>query len=473
MSDPGLSERSRIGAAGARSSSREHERPIDHEEATSTMAAQRETSSSSTRLPISSDMATQTTLGERSPIEMRVHFEEFAAQLRAHRDAEHKRRMLEHRRNGLRKGVALSARLQRLTSWVHDGLVEIGNHQDAQGFVHVHQGLQDLTDSCFAHWNQEIQAMDPVNTGSRDRLSPTRETILLKIPPDARKDCLEFINSVRSNPRFLIDRFKAVSSSQLATLSTSPRYQELEASVLTSISQNRGRSSQKKRIQSYSKILEEYASSFERKNPKSFLLYNCFGTNSPMEEELRLTTWSSICAGLYLEAKPAFDSIIKQVLSNFCTMQGWRAKDRLELFLMDVLQRGAFLLEPIGEYRSKAVLQTYISDTLDTEEAREFFDDAARQLFAILYNEDGGFPLGAMEFARALLAQLPEDAQPSVRSFLAFDWFLYDFLRVAITYPENEKMLLQFHVSEPARVHILHQLWRRAQARAHDVYNPE
>ena len=154
-------------------------------------------------------------------------------------------------------------------------------------------------------------------------------------------------------------------------------------------------------------------------------------------------------------------------------MRGWRAKDRLELFLMDVLQRGAFLLEPVGEYRSKAVLQTYISDTLDTDEAREFFDDAARRLFAILCSEDGGYPVGAIEFCRALLAQLPEDAQANLRAYLAFDWFLDEFLRITITYPENEKMLLQFHISESARVHILHQLWHRAQARVRDVFLPE
>ncbi|RMD43679.1 hypothetical protein DV735_g1483, partial [Chaetothyriales sp. CBS 134920] len=408
---------------------------------------------------------------------MRVHFDEFAAQLRAHRDREHKRRMLEHRRQGLRRGVALAARLQRLTSWLHDGLVEIGNHHDAAAFVHVHQNLQELTETCFAHWTRDIQAMDALNRGRATTTEPVPtpepEPVLARLTAEARRECVEFIHSVRSRPRFLIDRFSAVSPSQLAALSTSPRFQDLSASVLTSLSQNRGRGSQRKRVQSYSKVLDEYAASFERKNPMSFLLYNCFGPNSRTEETLRLRTWSSVCAGLYLEAGPAFGSIIKQVLSNFCTMQPWRARQRIELFLMDVLQRGAFLLEPVGEYRSKAVLQTHISDTLDTDGAREFFDDAARQLFAILRTEQGGYPTGAIDFCRALLAQLPEQAHASLRSFLAFDWFLDEFLRITITYPENEKMLLQFHIGESARVHILHQLWFRAQARVRDVFLPE
>ncbi|RMZ79729.1 hypothetical protein DV738_g3266, partial [Chaetothyriales sp. CBS 135597] len=408
---------------------------------------------------------------------MRVHFDEFAAQLRAHRDREHKRRMLEHRRQGLRRGVALAARLQRLTSWLHDGLVEIGNHHDAAAFVHVHQNLQELTETCFAHWARDIQAMDALNRGrattTEPAPTPEPEPVLARLTAEARRECVDFIHSVRSRPRFLIDRFSAVSPSQLAALSTSPRFQDLSASVLTSLSQNRGRGSQRKRVQSYSKVLDEYAASFERKNPMSFLLYNCFGPNSRAEETLRLRTWSSVCAGLYVEAGPAFGSIIKQVLSNFCTMQPWRARQRIELFLMDVLQRGAFLLEPVGEYRSKAVLQTHISDTLDTDGAREFFDDAARQLFAILRSEHGGYPDGAIDFCRALLAQLPEQAHASLRSFLAFDWFLDEFLRITITYPENEKMLLQFHISESARVHILHQLWFRAQARVRDVFLPE
>lgn len=405
-----------------------------------------------------------------APVKMRVHFDEFAAQLRLHRHGEYKRRMLEHRRTHLQKAVALSGRLRRLTSWLHDGLVEISKFPNTADFVRVHEHLLNLTDVCFSRWNYEVRAFDSVTGGVSQ--APTASTFFSKLSHSSQSECLAFIRNVRSNPRFLVDRFKAVSSSQLVALSTAPRYADLGA-YISSFSGSRGRSSQKKRIQSFAKNLEDYATTFERKNPMSFLLHNCYAVNAPTEDHLRIQTWSSICATLYVETGAPFLAFFHQILWEFSGLSGWRARDRLELFLMDTLQRGAFLLEPVGDIR-KGALDSYIVDTLEGEQARTFFDNAVRELFEILLIEDGGFPQGVLDLTRAMLAKLPDEAtQGLVRGYVVSDWFLQHFLANAITFPENQKMLLQFHISDSARSTILRELWQRAYNKAQTIFYNE
>ncbi|EXJ91822.1 hypothetical protein A1O3_00372 [Capronia epimyces CBS 606.96] len=402
---------------------------------------------------------------------MRVHFEDFAMQLRLHRHHEHRKRILSHRRNRLQNAVALSARLHRVSSWVHDGLVEITQQADASGFTRLHQHTHDLVDLCFSHWNHEIQGQDPVYTSN----ASVKEPFLSQLPPSAQQDCLEFIQTLRNNPRFLVERFKAMSPAQISSLSTSPKFQELSESVLTSLSQNRGRASVRKRVKAYSKDLEDYASSFERSNPLSFLLHNIYApyqdVESP-ESKLRFATWSTICSSLMVESAHASDALMGQVLSMFASLYEWQIKDRLELFLMSVLQRGAFLIDIVENSAAGPPSNLGILNTFNTPQAHEFFDESVRELFEILSCE-GGMPIGALHLGRAIIGKLPTvELQSQFRGHLFFQWFLKHFLRITIGYPEDEKMLLQFHISDRARSHLLHQLWDRACSRATDTVSP-
>lgn len=440
MSTPGLAEDSRLNGSIEESTS-----ALEGDEGDRTQgdpSAATPTSNSpiaGQHLPLYTDMLTQTEPGQRPPIELRAHFEDFAAQLRLHRHNQHKRRMLEHRRQYLQKAVALSGRLQRLTSWVQDGLVEISRNDDSSNtssFVRVQQHIQDLSDVCVSQWNHEIQALDPVNSLHDLDHPPSDDTFLDRLSPASQRECLDFLHAIRSTPRYLIDRFKAVSPAQLQALSTTPRYSSLPTSILESLSQNSGKSSlRRQRIQSYSKSLELYATSFERQNAINFLLFNCFGSDDP-ENTLRTSTWASICAGLFEEARPAFNAIIYQVLSGFVNLGSWPARERVDLFLMDVLQRGAFVVEPFDVNRSTSSLHSSLSDHVETDQTREFFDDAVARLFDILYFE-GGIPEKALELARVIEGRLEDpELQNEFRTFFIFEWFIRYFLKITINTPE-------------------------------------
>lgn len=471
MSDPGLPEISGLSGTTPSYSTRDNEVESsiaaqgDHMESTLPVLRQHPRNSRC-------DVASQTNSTTRSPVQLRLHFDEFAAQLRQHRRNEHRQRMLEHRRTQLQKAVALTGRLQRVSSWLHDGLVEISRSTNAADFVKVHQHLLNLTNDCLTHWEHNIRSHDTISN-ARIRVEPPIRTssFLSRISTPARNDCLDFIQRIRSKPKFVVDCFKAVSPSQLVALSTAPRFSDLGAYIARTSSQ-RIRSPQKKRIQSYSKVLEDYASAFERKNPLAFLIHNCFADSSA-DRRLRLETWSSICASLHQDLGQQFLACFHQILWEFAALDGWRAKVRLELFLMDVLQRGAFLLEPIGDYK-KSNLDNYIANTLETQAAQEFFDEAVCELLEILYEEDGGFPAGVLQITRTILAKISDEAlQSQIRGHVLGDWFLTHFLQTAIAFPENHKMLLQFYISDSARSTILQQLWQRVHAKAYFVLQQE
>lgn len=366
---------------------------------------------------------------------MRVHFEDFAQQLTLLRHHEHRKRMLQHRRSRLQNAVALSARLRRVGSWVHDGLVQISQQLDAHGFTRVHQHMQDLVDLCHSQWSHEIQVWE----SAPPQKTPPKESFLAKLSSASRDDCLELIQTLRSNPRFLVERFKAMSPPQISSLSTSPKFQKLSESVLTSLSQNRGRESQRKRTKAYSRELEDYASSFERSNPLSFLIYNVYGSFQDVqsyESQLRFSTWSTICSSLMIEAAPAYDAIIGQVLFSFAHLYEWQIKDRLELFLMGCLQRGAFLFDLTGSPATNMQSDLGLLDSFSTPQAHEFLDAEVKELFEIL-GCDGGIPTGALRLCRAIIGKLPTvESQSDFRGHFFFDWFLQNFLRITIAYPE-------------------------------------
>ncbi|KAI1621901.1 hypothetical protein EDD37DRAFT_652259 [Exophiala viscosa] len=402
---------------------------------------------------------------------MRVHFEDFAKELRLHRHHEHRKRLLSRRHYHLQNAVALSSRLYRVGEWLHTGVVAISCQSDANGFARVHQHLQELSDSCISHWNHEINTFQETPaTGSSVKAS-----FLANLPISSQQDCIELIQTLRSNPRFLVERFRALSPAQISSLSTAPKYQKLSESVLTSLSQNRGRGSQKRRVKAYSKELEDYASSFERSNPLSFLIHNVYGSYGDIqsdESRLRLYTWSTICATLMSEFEQAFHAILTHVLRTFADMYEWQIKERLELFLMSFLQKGGFLLEMIDNPTLSLQHELAFLDPFSTQEARDFLETAVKELFEIL-GCDGGIPSAALALGRAIIGKLPTmELQSQFRGTFFFQWYLRDFLRHIIEFPEEEKLLHQFHVSDKARSHLLHKLWDRASAGAEDAFSP-
>jgi len=392
----------------------------------------------------------------------RVSFYDFAAQTRLQQHHEHRKRFLSTRKQALQRSIALSARLRRTSSWVQDGLVEISKHQDPAGFARVFSHAQDLVDVCYSHWNNELQSIDTLQASQSTITQSTSPLPFFgQLVPEAQKELLDLLSNLRSNPLFLVERLSSLPLSQVAILTGKPKWEASE-SLLASLSQNSGGSAQRRRrVQAFSKELEDYATSFERSDPLSFLLHNLYGHDTSPEapeSQLRLSTWSTVCAELLHSGSKSYNSLYWQVLEAFSAMQDWPAKTRIELFLMDVLQRGAFLINDNASPRTRLG-----QDALNTVQAHQFLESAVSDLYWTLIEcSVGCYPTGALALAQAILGKLPDERhQADFRIDFFQKWFLNHFLKAAIMFPENENMLLKIHVSRRAREYILAPLFTR------------
>jgi hypothetical protein len=370
-----------------------------------------------------------------------VTFDAFAAELRLHRLQESRIDILKQQQRTLHRALALSARLSRTLSQVQGGLVETLKNGDKAGFANAYHTSLDLKDAASNLWNRSLKSSDPIHDDGA--ISSIHELDSLafmdKLPAGSRTDVLDFLHLLRTNSSFMVDRIRRLDPSQISALASSPKKHSKD-SIFSSVARGTSQASQQKRNAAFSNSLRDTAWSLERTTPVSALLFNVYsalpGPDST-DYRIRLDTWSSTCADLYSHSDQAYHYFLIEVLNAFASLHDWRAKSRIDLFLMNLLQGGAFLLEPVEDNLGTNDFPFPVSDPLRTREAEDFFDRAVGELFEILNDGDGGFPFGALHFGSAVLGKLSQaEKQSSFRGFLLYTWYFCEFLFSAITMPE-------------------------------------
>ena len=346
-------------------------------------------------------------------------------------------RLLQDRQTSLQTAIALGARLHRIGELTHNGLVEISGRGYEAGFVQVYHTVRDLKDNLFAWWKRNVPISNSLTEqdGQAHNETPDVASFISRLPEGSVADLCDFLYLLRTSPEFLVDRFKSLSRQQLTALSACPEYPNEHLPGFPSASRGRNQMSQRKRDVSYANALKDFALSFERSDPISFLLFNVYGTSpdpDSAEYNLRLDVWSSVCAQLFVSSEEDYQPLFNEVFKAFSTLHQWRAKQRLELFLMDLLQRSAFLHKTTEDSNKSPDLE----GNFLTKQAENFLDQAVHDLFEILNDQDGGLPYGALHFGSAVLGKLDANRQSSFRGCFFFYWFFCEFLQKTMVHPE-------------------------------------
>ncbi|KAJ5894574.1 hypothetical protein N7495_006265 [Penicillium taxi] len=391
-----------------------------------------------------------------------VFFEDFAIRYRQSQRKQAQRKRLEKRLRAIKVSIGVSARLIRIGSTVQRGLVEALKQDDKANFAALYHMLYDLQESCSSisecDNHDELESSHEMNHSS---------DFFHQLSPQSRSDLLDILRLVRSDPQFLVDRLRSLTPSQLATL-TAPAttLDPGDPAFPSSSSSSRPRGQYPfNRTYVQTASFKDHAYAFERTDPLSILLCNVYA--APMEPEspearLQMETWSSVCAQLMSHGSSRFYPLIGQILSSWAAGSNWKARPKFELYLMDILQTGAFLLEPI-DAPAGLDFSTSTLDPLRTEVAEEFFASAVDDLFRVLDDPDGGFPCTVLKFAKAVLGKLnnPESRSRFIE-YLFLQWFFPKFLYSALTYPETFGLLLDFYICKDARDKLLNQVGLRA-----------
>lgn len=289
----------------------------------------------------------------------------------------------------------------------------------------------------------DIQGSDPLL--NEEGLSPSTDgqslSFVQQLPKRFREDLLQLLQLLRTSPEVLVDRFRSLTPGQIVAFSAPTAIHGRNESVLGPSSRARSSSSYWSRNLDHLHLPKDQALAFERNNPLSALLNNLYGSplpDFPHESQLRLAVWSSTCAELFSDSGKDFRAFIGDVVSTFASSQEWRAKQELELFLMERLQKGAALLERVWKNpMAPALHEPEYVDGMNTENAEEYFNASVQGLFEILDDFDGGLPRGALELGSAILGKLDRiDLQSQFRGFLFFQWYFCNFLPNALIHPE-------------------------------------
>lgn len=374
-----------------------------------------------------------------APVEEPVSFEDFATRYRQSQRKNAQRKRLEQRLRATKVSIGVSARMIRIGSTVQRGLVEALKHDDKANFIALYHGLYDLQESCASSVHQDSHQDSLDNSpSSPDADLDSSADFFHQLSPQSRTDLLEILRLVRSDSQFLVDRLRSLSSAQLAAF-TAPSA-ALDAGDTTFSSSTRSRSHYSfNRNPVSSAPFKDNAHAFERTDPLSILFSNVFA--APLEPEtpeaiLRLDVWSSVCAQLMSHGSSKFFPLVNQILSSCATGSKWKARPKFELYLMDILQTGAFLLEhtdvPAGlDFAADAM------DPLRTEAAEEFFASAVDDLFRVLDDPDAGFPRAVLQFAKAVWRKLPSsDLRSRFLEYIFLQWFFPKFLFSTLNNPE-------------------------------------
>jgi len=162
------------------------------------------------------------------------------------------------------------------------------------------------------------------------------------------------------------------------------------------------------------------------------------------------------------------------VLDTWASFGPWPGKDRLELWLLQTLQRGAFLLEQPAKATFRARMDGREELSADESLRMEtFYTEATETLLDLLADGSGAsvIPPNVLNMCHAIHDKLRSSPkhQRQFPQFVLTRWLFSPFFHDMITLPEAFGLLTDHYLSELARQKILREIVMRAQRAVFDV----
>lgn len=334
--------------------------------------------------------------------------------------------------------------------------------QGRKDFASLYNIMYDIRDSCDSYRRYsliESELGSRLGNGSpsvRKDVSPSFATFMDEIPGKARDDLLDLLFEIRTNPDFMASRISSLDQQDLTSLTAfGPARDYLDHVINSRSRMNRSAQAQQ---QQYGKVQvltpTERLLSFRRHDPLSALVYTVFASSSGSdisEDHRRTEIWASTCARLIREGRPGSDRLILSVLDIWASMNGWDLKANMEIYLMEVLQKGQILLDEledkhVGIHRNNAQQAGFSSLGLatDSNKLETFYDWAIKRLFEVLGDDQNthGVPRGVLRLGIAILRKLDSQKhRVTASSLIVRRWYISTFVFNAVKHPEVRKAL--------------------------------
>jgi hypothetical protein len=384
----------------------------------------------------------------------------------------HKRRCVQSRDSlhYLQISAARTARVSRAARAVHHTLAECIRSEDKTSFANLLHAFQDSCDDAVAPTSPLLPDSD--STAAPD--ANTTASFLDTLSNPSRAVILDFLTKLRHDGSFLADRLVSLTQRELNALLPEKSVPKSTDSVFATPSRSASRTSRPLGYVVDSQV--DLLSSFSHGSPLEALIFAPAALLSLHQPECDRATdvWATACARLISQQKSGSERLIPAVLDTWTTLLPWPGKARLEVWILQTLQRGAFLLDQPAKQTFRARVEGR-SDNPAQDEARmdAFLADAADSLLELLGDQTipSVVPPGALYLCQSIFRKLQDSPghQRALPSFVLTRWLFSSYVQDLVTLPEAHDMLTDHYISQPARLRILQQVVVRAQRAAYDV----
>ena len=279
------------------------------------------------------------------------------------------------------------------------------------------------------------------NLASEDR----GDSWIDKLSVDSRQTVVDLLREIRINPDFLSSRLATLSNLQLGALARSdqPRPNPRD-SILSSPSYRMGTLTGDSKTQyrvSGSRIGDLPCRNLQD-TPLSLLLNTVFDEGSGQsqwERNFRYATWSSTCAQIVLDGKHGSNELIVLILDEIANSESWPLALRLESYLTDLIQDGAFLLDSTANQHVDFTRPQESSNAQFAIAISEYFDSALLTFIKLINSElsQAGMSKSMLDFICAVLHKVRDPKKRiEVRNFIVSRWLCGSFLSTALIWPE-------------------------------------
>ncbi|KAL8754829.1 MAG: hypothetical protein Q9199_004072 [Rusavskia elegans] len=372
----------------------------------------------------------------------------------------------------LTRTCGLNGRLIPILNHAHRAMADCHQNGDSTGFARVYRTCETLMKTCGNH---PVEASTVDLEDSTDQVHAIPISWHERLPQDCQDVVISFLSSLRTDNNFLADRLSSLSFSELIELlgrsNTSRRSQSIFQGQPQRSTPGHSRSLPS---QEHELALDKLRN-FHQGDPFFVLSHGIFGTASTQgskEQFYKDHIWSTGCARVIAEGRPGSDDFTTCILDAFFDSSSWSLKPRLETYITQALQGGAFLVDPASREPADLKEPLEIRNANAVIAKSNFFDQALKDLLGILLSSStiSMLPDGLHTFIHCTLGRIQNtEIRKRARNFIVSKWFVSSILAQALTNPEEYGMMMCHHIGAKARNNILREISSRLQKQVYDV----
>lgn len=359
--------------------------------------------------------------------------------------------------------AAKAARLRLTARSVQHTLAECIRSEDKSSFAVLLHAFQDAREDASKIPSPAVQDVDsrgpPAAASSSSSPSPSPSSthhpatsFLDELAAPARLTVLDVLTKLRYDGHFIAERVLSLTSRELNALLPERIMTKSSESIFAAPSRN----SRTSRPLGFTvDTVVDVLTGHSYGSPLEALVYAPSACLLTDDSERRRTTdvWATVCARLISEQKSGSEKLIPALLDIWSTLLPWPGKDRIEIWMLDTLQRGAFLLldQPTKQtFRARVESRSGVS-LRDEAQVEAFYAGATESLLELFGDRTApsAIPPGALSLCHAIYDKLRTSTpyQRALPSFILTRWLFSSFTSHLVNLPEVTTLFPCFVIS--------------------------